>query len=317
MTISEFPSKRRGLNMKKFEYKTPVTLEDALNLMDRYQSELSVLAGGTDLIVQMKNGQSRPLVVMDVKKIPELNRLEWEEVDGIHIGAAVPLSRLAVFPTMVEKFGIFARACALIGSVQIRNRATMGGNICNAAPSADTPPPLLCLGAKAVLASLRNTRTIPLEDFFIGPGETVLHPDELLVEIFIPIPPLPSSGCYLRHTPRAEMDIAVVGVGSFLVLSPQGDIVQEARIALGAVAPTPVRALQAEAVLKGKHPTKASIEEAAEKVLEAIKPISDLRGSADYRTHLAKVLTRRTLTSACEGLDIKISQKKIDLESTS
>ena len=205
--------------MKKFEYKAPTTLKDALDLMDGHQGELSVLAGGTDLIVQMKNGQSRPLVVMDVKKIPELNRLEWEEGEGIHIGASVPLSRLAVFPTLVEKFGMFAQACAMIGSVQIRTRATMGGNICNAAPSADTPPPLLCLGAKAVTTSLRNTRTIPLEDFFLAPGETALHPDELLVEIFIPAPSLSSSGCYLRHTPRAEMDIAVVGVGSYLVLS--------------------------------------------------------------------------------------------------
>ena len=292
--------------MKKFEYKAPATLKDALELMDRHQGGLSVLAGGTDLIVRMKNGQSHPLVVMDVKKIPELNRLEWEEGEGIHIGAAVPLSKLAVFPTLVEKFGIFSQACAMIGSVQIRNRATMGGNVCNAAPSADTPPPLLCLGAKAVVANPRNTRTIPLEEFFSGPGETTLRPDELLVEIVIPTPPLPSSGCYLRHTPRAEMDIAVVGVGAFLVSSRPGDSVQEARIALGAVAPTPVRAPQAEAVLKGKHPTKALIEEAAGKAVEAIKPISDLRGSADYRTHLAKVLTRRALTRACEGLDIKI-----------
>lgn len=292
--------------MKKFEYKAPTTLQDALDLMDRNQGEISVLAGGTDLVVQMKSGRSRPLVVMDVKKIPELNRLEWEEGEGIHIGAAVPLSKLAVFPTLVEKFGIFSQACAMIGSVQIRNRATMGGNVCNAAPSADTPPPLLCLGAKAVVANPRNTRTIPLEEFFSGPGETALRPDELLVEIVIPTPPLPSSGCYLRHTPRAEMDIAVVGVGAFLVSSRPGDSVQEARIALGAVAPTPVRAPQAEAVLKGKHPTKALIEEAAGKAVEAIKPISDLRGSVDYRTHLAKVLTRRALTRACEGLDIKI-----------
>jgi CO/xanthine dehydrogenase FAD-binding subunit len=293
--------------MKKFEYKAPTTLQDALDLMDRNQGEISVLAGGTDLVVQMKSGRSRPLVVMDVKKIPELNRLEWDEAEGIHIGAAVPLSRLAALPALVEKFGIFAQACAMIGSVQIRNRATMGGNICNAAPSADTPPPLLCLGARAVIANRNKTRTVPLEDFFLGPGETALRPDELLVEIFIPTPPLPSSGCYLRHTPRVEMDIAVAGVGAFLVLSRQADTVQEARIALGAVAPIPVRALQAETVLKGEYPTKALIDEAAIKVVEAIKPISDLRGSADYRSHLAKVLTRRTLISACAGLNIKIT----------
>lgn len=292
--------------MKKFEYKAPGTLEDALVLKDRHKGEVSVLAGGTDLIVQMKNGQSCPPYVMDVKKIPELNRLEWDEGEGIHIGTAVPLGKLASFPTLLEKFGIFAQACSMIGSVQIRNRATMGGNICNAAPSADTPPPLLCLDARAVIANLGNKRTIPLEDFFLGPGETALHPDELLVEILIPTPSLPSSGCYLRHTSRAKMDIAVVGVGTFLVLSRQDDAIQEARIALGAVAPTPVRALQAEAVLKGKHPTKDIIEEAAGKVAEAIKPISDLRGSAEYRTHLAKVLTRRSLARTCEDLGIEM-----------
>jgi carbon-monoxide dehydrogenase medium subunit len=126
--------------MRKFEYQAPKVLDDALTLVDQYKSEASVLAGGTDLIVQIKNGQTRPQLVLDVKKIPELNRLEWDEDEGLHIGAAVPLTKLATFQALKEKFSIFAQACSLIGSVQIRNRATMGGNICNAAPSADTPP---------------------------------------------------------------------------------------------------------------------------------------------------------------------------------
>lgn len=292
--------------MKKFEYHAPETLEDVLSLLGQHKGEVGVLAGGTDLIVQMKEGQFSQPFIVDVKKIPELNRLEWKEGEGIHIGAAVSLSKLAAFPPLVEKFGIFAQACSIIGSVQIRNRATMGGNICNAAPSADTPPPLLCLGARAVLASHDDTRTIPLEDFFLGPGQTALNLDELLVEVVIPTPPLPSSGCYLRHTPRAEMDIAVVGVGTFLVLSPKGNQFKDARIALGAVAPTPVRAPKAEAVLIEKQPTKEMIEEAVDMVVEVIKPISDMRGSAEYRTHLAKVLTRRTLIKTYEGLGIVI-----------
>ncbi|MEJ2068303.1 MAG: xanthine dehydrogenase family protein subunit M [Deltaproteobacteria bacterium] len=292
--------------MRKFEYHAPELLNAALTLMDRYKSEASVLAGGTDLIVQMKSGQTRPHFVVDVKKIPESNRLEWDEDEGFHIGAAVPLNKLASFQFLKEKFGIFAQACSLIGSVQIRNRATMGGNICNAAPSADTAPPLLCLGAKAVVACLKGTRTISMEEFFIGPGQTALNPNELLVEVVIPPPPLPSAGCYLRHTPRAEMDIAVVGVGAFLVLSPQGDTIQNARIALGAMAPTPIRALQAEAVLTGKAPTQDLMEEAAEWSVEAVQPISDERGSAEYRIRLAKVLTRRTLVRACRDLGIEI-----------
>lgn len=292
--------------MRKFEYHAPEVLNDALTLMDQYKSEASVLAGGTDLIVQMKSGQTCPQVVVDVKKIPELNRLEWDEDKGLHVGAAVSLSKLAAFQPLKEDFSIFAQACSLIGSVQIRNRATMGGNICNAAPSADTAPPMLCLGAKAVVACLTGMRSISMEEFFIGPGQTALNPDELLVEVVIPHPPLPSAGCYLRHTPRVEMDIAVVGVGAFLALSPQGDTIQDVRIALGAVAPTPIRAAQAEAVLTGKPPTQDLMEEAAERSVETVQPISDIRGSAEYRIRLAKVLTRRALQRACKDLGIEM-----------
>jgi CO/xanthine dehydrogenase FAD-binding subunit len=145
-----------------------------------------------------------------------------------------------------------------------------------------------------------------MEEFFIGPGKTALSPGELLVEVVIPNPPLPSAGCYLRHTPRAEMDIAVVGVGAFLVLSPQGDTIQDARIALGAVAPTPIRTTQAEAVLTGKPPTQDLVEEAAKRSVETVQPISDIRGSAEYRIRLAKVLTRRTLQRACKDLGIEM-----------
>ena len=292
--------------MRKFEYHAPEVLDEALALMNQYTSEASVLAGGTDLIVQMKSGQTRPQVVVDVKKIAELNRLEWDEDKGLHVGAAVSLSKLAAFQALKEKFSIFAQACSLIGSIQIRNRATMGGNICNAAPSADTAPPLLCLRAKAVVACLTGTRTISMEELFVGPGQTALNPNELLVEVVIPYPPLSSAGCYLRHTPRAEMDIAVVGVAAFLVLSSQGDTIQDARIALGAVAPTPIRATQAETVLTGKPPTQDLVEEAAERSVEVAEPISDVRGSAEYRIRLAKVLTRRTLQRACKDLGIKM-----------
>ncbi len=238
--------------MLNFEYHTPRSLEEALSLLDKQREEANVLAGGTDLIVQMKGGRVHPSRIVDVKKIPELNRLEWSEDEGLHIGAAVPLSRVAAYPPVVERFNILAQACSLVGSIQIRNRGTVGGNICNAAPSADTPLPLLCLGARVLLARPEETRIVPLEDFFQGPGQTALARNELLVEIEVPTPPTSSAGCYLRHTPREEMDIAVVGVASFLTLPPQGKLCHEARIALGAVAPTPIRARQAELLLAGK-----------------------------------------------------------------
>ena len=155
--------------MLNFEYHTPRSLQEALSLLDKHRKEAKVLAGGTDLIVQMKDGQAHPSHILDVKKIPELNRLEWSEEDGLHIGAAVPLRMVAVYPPLAEKFDILAQACSHIGSVQIRNRGTVGGNICNAAPSADTSPSLLCLRARALVVGSEGTRVIPMQDFFQGP----------------------------------------------------------------------------------------------------------------------------------------------------
>ena len=296
--------------MISFEYYAPHSLEEALSLLDNRREEAKVLAGGTDLIVQMKDGDARPAVIVDVKNVPELNRLEWNEDETLHIGAAVPLSKIVAFPPVMERFGMLHQACSLIGSVQIRNRGTVGGNVCNAAPSADTPPPLLCLGAKAIVAQLEGTRIVPLASFFYGPGHTALANNELLVGLEIPAPPTLSSGCYLRLIPREEMDISVVGVASFLVLATPESRCQEARIALGAVAPTPIRVPEAEAVLAGRALTEEAIEEAAEQAAEATRPISDVRGSAEYRREMVKVLTRRTLKRAWEALLSKINNKE-------
>jgi len=290
----------------KFEYKAPRTLEEALSILDKSESHATVLAGGTDLVPLMKRSQIRPSLIMDVKKIPALNRLEWSSSDGLHIGAAVSLSKLTSFRPLAERYGTLAQACSIIGSTQVRNWATIGGNICNAAPSADTAPALLCLGARAVLSHLHGTRAIPLEDFFLGPGQTSMKQNELLVEIEIPTPSTPSAGCYLKHKTREGMDIAVAGVASFLFLDPQGNMLQDVRIALGAVAPTPIRAEQAEAVLIGRTPSKASIEEAARLAVEVASPISDIRASAEYRKEMVKVLTQRSLHKCCEALGIKI-----------
>ncbi len=293
------------MSMINFEYYAPRSLEEALSLLDNRREEAKVLAGGTDLIVQMKDGRAHPAVIVDAKNIPELSRLEWSEDETLHIGAAVPLSKIVAFPPVTERFGILYQACSLIGSVQIRNRGTVGGNICNAAPSADTAPPLLCLGAKAIVAQVEGTRIVPLESFFRGPEQRALAYNELLVEIEIPAPPALSAGCYLRHTPREEMDIGVVGVASFVVLAPGGNLCQEARIALGAVAPTPIRVPQAEALLAGRALREKTIEEAAERAVEAAHPISDVRGSAEYRRELVKILTRRTLKRAWGALGVQ------------
>ena len=290
----------------RFEYRAPGSLDETLNLLKTNGTGARILAGGTDLILQMKQGQVRPSLVVDVKGINELNRLEWSEPGGLHIGAAVSLSKLLTFAVILERYNILAQACSVIGSQQIRNRGTIGGNICNAAPSADSVPSLMCLGARAVLASSSGTRTIDLNDFFVAPGKTAIGDDELLVEIEVPTPAIPSAGYYMRHTTREEMDIAVVGVASLITLSSPHGTVKEARIALGAVAPTPVRSHNAEAFLVGKSVTPDIIEEVAVKAAAEANPISDLRGSAGYRHEIVKVLTRRTLRKACEELGLKV-----------
>lgn len=292
----------------KFEYRKPGSLSETLRLLKNEGAHIKVMAGGTDLILQIKQGQISPSLVLDVKNVPELNRLEWNEAGGLHIGAAVPLSKLLASAIVSERFNILAQACSVIGSMQIRNLGTVGGNICNAAPSADSAPALLCLGARAIVASNTGTRKVNLDDFFVAPGKTIMGSNELLIEIEVPTPPPHSAGCYMRHTTREEMDIAVAGVASFLTLSPRSKKPKEVRIALGAVAPTPLRVHGAEAMLIGKAVTQRIIEEVAEKAAEEANPISDIRASAEYRRELVKVLTRRTLRKSCEMLGIEIQR---------
>jgi CO/xanthine dehydrogenase FAD-binding subunit len=290
----------------QFNYIKPASLPEALKILAESGRSARILAGGTDLILQIKQKQRSPSLLIDVKDIKDLNKLEYTEAGGLCIGAAVPLSRLISFPIIKEKYGMLFDACSIIGSIQIRNRGTLGGNICNAAPSADSVPALLCLGAKAVIASEKKMRSIDLDKFCLGPGMTCIAANELLVEIEIPTLPKRSAGCYLRHTTREEMDIAIAGVGSFFVLPVRGRSPKEIRIALGAVAPTPIRARNAEAILLDKPITEKTIEQAAAQAAEEATPISDIRASADYRREIVKVLTRRTLKKSCEILGIEI-----------
>ena len=287
--------------MPTFEFATPKSLEDAFTILSRGNGEVRALAGGTDLIDQVNVGRRQPSIVMDIKSIPEMKRLEYDQ-EGLHIGGGVSCTDVYNFAAVKENYISIAEASALIGSIQIQNRACVGGNVCNAAPSGDTIPPLLVHGAKAVIAGPRGRRETSLEAFFLGPGQTVLDKDEVLLEIVVPPPPANSASRYLRFIPREEMDIAVVGVASFLVLEQGSKRCQQARIALAAVAPTPVRAKDAEAVLEGQVLNEALIREAGEKAVNAATPITDVRGSIEYRKELVKVLTRRTLAKCLETL---------------
>jgi carbon-monoxide dehydrogenase medium subunit len=281
--------------VRRFELALPESLDDCLRLLAQRGPETKLLAGGTDLLPQMKNSVVMPKRVIDLSGVARVKIVECD-TKGLRIGAAVPARQVEQDPRVREGYAAVAESAALLGSVQVRNLATVGGNICNAAPSADMAPPLVALEAQAVIAGPKGERCVPLSDFFTGVRKTVVGPDELLVEIFVPAPGPHSGGSYIRHTPRRELDIAVVGVASQVTIA--NGVCAKARISLAAVAPTPVRATAAEAALEGKPLTPELIERAADLAGQAAKPISDQRGSADFRRHLVRILTRRTLTTA-------------------
>ena len=282
--------------MRRFEMAMPGSVDECLTVLAQRGSEAKLVAGGTDLLPQMKNGVTRPGCVVDISRLSELRSIALDASGGLRLGAAVAARQIERDARLAKAFPSLVESAALVGSIQIRNLATVGGNLCNAAPSADMAPPLIALEAEAVIAGPKGRRRVPLASFFEGVRTTVLGPDELLIELVVPAPGPRSGGHYLRHTPRRELDIAVVGVASQITLS--NGVCGKARISLASVAPTPVRATAAERMLEGQPLTKERVEEAATLAVEASRPISDQRGSAEFRKHLVRVLTRRTLTTA-------------------
>ena len=283
--------------MKWFDYAAPSSLDDALGLMAAHPGAL-LLAGGTDLLVQMRAGRKQTDFVMDVKRIPELNALRYDPAQGLTLGAAVPCYRIYRDTTVARAYPALAEVASLIGGTQIQGRASIGGNLCNAAPSADSVPLLIALGATCRIAAASGTREVAVEDFCTAPGRNVLQSGELLVSLHLP-PPKPHSGArYLRFIPRNEMDIAVAGAGVEVVL--ENGAFRLARIALAAVAPTPLFVREAGEALTGKPVTEVNIAAAAEIARAAAKPITDMRGTEDYRRHLCAVLTRRALETAVQ-----------------
>jgi CO/xanthine dehydrogenase FAD-binding subunit len=280
--------------VKWFDYTAPATLDEALRLYAENPKAL-LLAGGTDLLVQMRAGRKQAALVIDVKKVPELNALQYDE-EGLTLGAAVACHRVYGSEVVRKHVPSLAETASIIGGTQIQGRATIGGNLCNAAPSADTIPLLIALGARCKIASAKGKRNLPVEDFCVAPGRNSLAPGELLVSLQIPAAAAQSGAHYLRFIPRNEMDIAVAGAGVGVVIA-SGSF-QSARIALASVAPTPVFAKAAGDSLVGKPVNDESIAAAAELAREAASPITDMRGTADYRRHLCAVLTRRALDAA-------------------
>ena len=285
--------------IKDFEYFKPATLLEAISLLAQYKGRAKVLAGGTDLLIQMKQNNLTPEYLIDLKNISELDYLKYDEEEGLKIGALVTHSSILNSAMIQEKYDLLREASLAVGSVQTRNKGTVAGNICNASPSADTLPVLIALEARLKLISTLGERIIKMEDFFVSPFKNILLETELVAEIQVPNLPLHHGGSYLWLPKRTAVDETLVGVG---VLIAVDDVIHKtctrARIGLGSVAPTPIRAKMAEEFLKGKKVEEVIFRQAAEIAAHEASP----RSRAEYRREMVKVLVERALVKALDKI---------------
>ena len=282
--------------MHHFEYHSPANTAEAIALLDRYGSSARVIAGGTDLITALKERWEKPAQVINLSAISELRYIEYNPEHGLSIGSGTTVRAVETSLIVRQFYPVIASAAATLASIQIRNLATVAGNICRASPSADMPPALLVLDAVVHLAGPLGERSVPLCEVFTGPGKTVIAANEILTEISIPAPAAQSGAAYIKHSPRVAMDLASIGAAAAVTL--ENGVCTAVRIALGAVAPTPLRVPAAEAVLSGQPPSPVLLAQAAQTAAKAAKPIGDIRASADYRREMVAVLVQRALEQA-------------------
>lgn len=281
--------------MPSVQYLAPESLEQATQALAD-SANARVLAGGTDLLVQMRLGLKEPEVVVDIKWIPELTELALDD-SGLRLGAAVPGHEVTGHPQLVAVYPGFAEALGLIGSSQIQGRCSAGGNLCNASPAADSVPAMIVNRATCKVVGPAGERSVPVEEFTTGPGSNCLQPGEFLVCLEFPRPAPRSSDAYLRFIPRTEMDIAVAGAAVALTLD-EGGVCTDARVAIGAVAPTALLVPAAAEALIGSTLDEASLQRAGAAASDAARPITDKRGTAEYRTRVVAVLVRRAAALA-------------------
>jgi carbon-monoxide dehydrogenase medium subunit len=284
--------------IKDFEYLTPKTLKEALTLLDKYKDEGKVIAGGQSLLILMRQGLVAPPYLIDIKGLSELSYIK-DAKEGLKIGALTTHRAIEKSPVIKKKFGVLAEMEQRLASIQTRNWGTIGGNICHADPAGDPIPVLIALNASLTTAGLKGERNMPIEDFCRDYFETALEPGELLTEIFVPFSPPRTGAAYTKFN-IIESDLATVGVAVSVTLGAGDGVCQDIRIALGASAPTPMRAKKAEAVLKGKRVTDNLLKEAGEVASTEAEPISDIYASAEYRRELVKVLVARVAKEAAE-----------------
>lgn len=280
--------------LPKFGYIKPGTLDEAVSILNDHKGRAVAYAGGTDLIPGLKQrGMEIPEYIVDLKAVKGLDHILYDKDSGLRIGALATINSIEKSQIVKEKFPSLHQAASVMASPQIRNRGTLAGNICNAVPSADSAPALLTLEAELLIRGPGGERTVPIDRFFTGPRKTVLKYNEILVEIRIPESACARTGIYLKLSPRHSMDLAVVGVAA--LGKAERRICSEVKIALGAAAPTPVRALQAEAILKGKEISGELIEQAANAAVTCCSPIDDHRSSSEYRCNMIYIMTKRAL----------------------
>lgn len=283
--------------MEAFDYVAPRSLGEAYSHLGNGKRTL-MLAGGTDVIVQLREGRRHCDQLIDLKHVPELTTLRFAPDGTLEVGAATPLAEVYENAEVQRRVPALVDAASIIGGIAIQSRASLGGNLCNASPAADSSPALMALGARLVIGSANATRELPVEEFFLGPGRNALQPNELLIQVRVPPQPANSGAFYHRFIPRNEMDIAVASAGVRLQLNADRSLIEAARVALGAVAATPLMVPEAAAAIVGRAPTAATFDLAGVAAGEAAKPIDDMRGGIAQRKQLAHVLTVRALEGA-------------------
>lgn len=286
--------------MQAFDYVRASSVDEVVSLLAQNGDQARVLSGGTDLLVALREGRRQAKLVIDVKGLAETTQIDYSPETGLTFGASVPCHRLYDNAELSAAYPGLMDSARIIGGVQIQGRASIGGNLCNASPAADSIPSLIAQSAVALVAGPNGRREVPVEEFCVAPGRTQLQNGEFLVSLHLPAPRPGYGAAYMRFIPRNEMDIAVVGVGASVQLDESRTKIEAARVSLGAVAPKPLFVAEAGESLVGKTVSAEALEEAARIAQAAATPISDMRGTAEYRKHLSAVLTRRVLEKAIE-----------------
>jgi carbon-monoxide dehydrogenase medium subunit len=280
----------------RFDYLEPETIKETLAMLCQYNGKSKIIAGGTDLILHIRNKAIKPEYVIDITRIPGLDYITFDNQQGLRLGALTTIRALETSVELQRKYPIISQAASQLGSVAIRNVATVGGNLCNALPSAETSQALVALSAQVRIIGPKGERTVPLESFFTGVGKTLLQPDEVLLEIIVPELEPHTSGIYIKHSPRGPIDLAIVNITVLMTMEQDHEVCSDAKIVLGAVSPTPLRARKAENVLKGKRVDETLIEKAAQVASDEAHPRhGSIRGSFEYKKEMVRVLTGRAI----------------------